>query len=189
MIFHTIMELGINTIKNLFFNDSLKHWHFEELLKSSKISRERVNFFIKKLLKDKFILKIKDIKKMPYYISNVKNLDFRFEKKMYGLKLIKESGLFEYISTSKNIKTAILFGSFSRGDFGKSSDIDLFIYGDSKDFDKARFELNLKREIQLFIYNNKIKMKKELDQNLIPNLVNGFNIKNEEYPFNVSINV
>jgi len=48
----------------------------------------------------------------------------------------------------------ILFGSFSRGDWNKSSDIDIFIYGTIDNFDKAHFESVLKHDIQLFHYTN-----------------------------------
>ena len=86
------------------------------------------------------------------------------------------------------IKSAFIFGSFSRGDFNKSSDIDLFIFGDDKDFDKARFESKLGKEIQLFSYDNVKKLRKELDKKVIVNIFKGFNIKENIEPFRVELN-
>ena len=177
----------IDRIKKLFFEETLKRWRFDEIVKETKISRERVNHFIKKLLKDGFVIRVKERKKMPYYIANRESQKFRFEKRLYGLRIIEDSGLFEHITTLKEVKTAILFGSFERGDFGKSSDVDLFIYGDSKDFNKKEFERKLKRDIQLFSYNNPEKIKKSLDPKLIHNMINGFSIKGNLEPFEVIV--
>lgn len=51
--------------------------------------------------------------------------------------LLEQSGLLRHIAENEGIKTAIVFGSFSRGDWNRSSDIDLFIYGDDNNFDKG----------------------------------------------------
>lgn len=172
-------------IKGLFFNESLRRWHFEDIRKETNISRERVNFFLKKLIKEKFILRIKPRGKMPYYIANTDFYHFRSEKRIHGLKMLEP--LFEHINSLKNIKTAILFGSFARGDWNKSSDIDLFIYGDVEDFEKGLLETKLKREIQLFNFKDSKRIKEELDERLIPNILKGFNIKESISPFEVSI--
>lgn len=175
-------------IKNLFFEDTLKRWHFDEMVNASKMSRERVNHYLKELLKEGFINRIKSKGRMPYYIVNRESEKFRAEKRFYGLGMLQESGMFEHINSIKGVKTAILFGSFSRGDFSRSSDIDIFIYGNSEQFDKARFELKIKREIQIFSYADINKMREELDPKLIPNIFKGFNIKESIEPFRVDIN-
>lgn len=175
-------------IKALFFNETLRRWHFEDIVRQSKISRERANHFLKELLKEKFIKKIKQKRKMPYYIADRDSSKFRSEKRLYGLKILEQTGLFEHINSLEDVKTAILFGSFARGDWNKSSDVDIFIYGNAKYFDKGKLETKIKREIQLFNYQNSRKMKKELDLKLIPNIIKGFNIKGSLEPFKVSVN-
>ena len=151
MIYHTNMEFLKEKIKALFFAETLRRKHFEDIVKESEVSRERINHFLKKLIKEKFILRIKPKGKMPYYIANRDFPKFRSEKRIYGLKLLEQIGLFDHINSLKDIKTAILFGSFSRGDWNKSSDIDLFIYGDVKYFEKGKLETKIKRE-KGFIY-------------------------------------
>tara|TARA_Y100000310_G_scaffold295459_1_gene326811 strand:- start:24793 stop:25329 length:537 start_codon:yes stop_codon:yes gene_type:complete len=173
-------------VKALFFNHTLKRWHFKTLLEESEISRERLNHFLKQLVKENFIKRIKPKGKMPYYLTNRETAKFRFEKRIYGLKLLE--GLFEHLNTCKGINTAILFGSFSRGDWSISSDIDIFIYGNDSEVEKSKFEDILGREIQLFTYENTKKMKKNLDPKVIHNIVKGFQITDSLEPFEVTIN-
>ena len=140
-------------IRALFFNETLKRWHFEEIVKETGMSRERVNHFLRGLLKEDFIKRIKPRGKMPYYLANRDSIKFRNEKRIYGLSIIEKSGLFEHLSRLKNIKTAILFGSYARGDWSKSSDIDIFIYGNDILLDEPRFFIILCR-FSIFLINN-----------------------------------
>jgi predicted nucleotidyltransferase len=107
------------------------------------------------------------------------------EKRIFGLQ--KLTGLFAHLNSCKDIKTAILFGSFARGDWGKSSDIDLFIYGKDDDFEVGKMELSLGREIQVFSFQEKGEVKRILDPNVVKNIAKGFNIKSNLYPIKVSI--
>jgi len=175
-------------IKAIFFNDTLKRWHFEAIVKETKMSRERANYFLKQLIKERFIKRVKPKGKMPYYLANRESPKFRTEKRFFGLNLIERSGLFEHLNSLKNVKTAILFGSFARGDWSKSSDIDLFLYGDDRYFAKGEFESKIKREIQLFSYKDPNRIKKILDPKLLLNIVKGFNIKESLEPFEIMIN-
>ena len=175
----------MDDLKELFFNESLRHWHFGELIKKSNLSRERVNYFLKILLKKKLVIRIKPRNKMPYYIASRDSLAFREQKRLWGLQ--KLSVLFEHINSLHEVKTAIVFGSFSRGDWSKSSDIDLFIYGNGKNFEKNTLENRLHREIQLFIFNSPREVKRGLDAALLSNIIKGFNIKGSLEPFEVVV--
>ena len=85
--------------------------------------------------------------------------------------LLEQSGLLRHIAENEGIKTAIVFGSFSRGDWNRSSDIDLFIYGDDNNFDKGEFEKRTSREIQLFSFKSAKEIKRQLDSStLLPNI-------------------
>lgn len=125
---------------------------------------------------------------MPHYIANRDSHKFRFEKKIFGLNLIEESGLLDHLNIIEGVKTAIIFGSFSRGDWNNSSDVDIFIYGKPEGFEKGKYEIKLKREIQLFVYDTPKKIKKYLDPKLIPNIAQGFYVKGNLAPFRVEIN-
>lgn len=177
----------MNPLKPLFYEQTLRHWHFEALVQESKLSRERVYFYLKGLLQQKFITRVKPRGKMPYYVANRESPSFRMEKRFFGLSILQNSGLFDHIYGDPKIKTAILFGSFARGDWGKSSDVDLFIYGDDADFEKGKLEMVLRRELQVFSFNEPRKIKEELNPALIPNITKGFNIKGNLEPFGVIV--
>jgi len=187
MIIHTNMAIGTNPIKPLFFQSPLQHWHFKDIIRESGLSRERVNFYLRELLKEQFILRKKPTRKQPYYLAKIQNSGFRMEKRLYGLSLLQESGLFEHLLSIQKIKTAILFGSFARGDWGKSSDIDLFVYGQDTNLDRGKFELKLHRELQVFSFKSVSEIKKKVSPALLFNIAKGFNIKGTLEPLEVSI--
>jgi predicted nucleotidyltransferase len=178
----------MKTIKELFFSQSMRRWHFEDLVRESKQSRERVNHYVKQLLKEKLILRTKPKAKMPYYEANRESQKFRMEKRLFGLELLEKAGLFEELGNQDEVKSAIVFGSFSRGDWNESSDVDLFVFGDISQFDKAKIESKLKKEVQLFCYNDIKNIKRELDPNLIPKIAQGFSVKGTLEPFEVRLN-
>ncbi len=175
-------------MKELFFKESLRRWHFENLRSESGLSRERVAHFLKILVKEGFITRIKLRGKMPFYVANRDNPKFRVEKKLYGLNMLEDAGLLDHLSSLKGIRTAIIFGSFARGDWNKSSDIDIFMFGNTEGFEKGLFEHKLKREIQLFSFERAEEVKKELDPKLLPNIVKGIYVKESLEPFEVVIN-
>ena len=173
-------------LKELFFNYSTKHWHFEELIKKSRLSRAQTNEWLKKLIKDKIIKKVKKKGKMPYYLSNYKSTRFNTQKKIYALRKFEKTGLLEHLASLKKSKTVTIFGSFARSDWHNESDIDLFIYGNADDFEQSYYEKILGREIQLFNYKDKKGLKK-LRPEVLSNIVAGIHIKGGIIPFKVII--
>lgn len=178
----------MDKLKALFFWNTLRHWHFEDLVAASGQSRERVHHYLLKLCKENVIQRIKPRGKMPYYRAKYETPKFCAEKRIFGLYQLEQSGLFEHLLSLENIKTAILFGSFSRGDWDKSSDVDLFIYGDNTNMEKSKFELKLGRELQVFSFSKPAEIKKQLEPALLRNIAKGFNIKGNLEPFEVIIN-
>lgn len=174
-------------IKYLFFEGSAGPWHFENIVKRAKLSRERAHYYLKELVKESHIRRVKPKGEMPYYIAIYDSEKFKNEKRICGLTMLQKSGLFAHICENKEIKSAILFGSFASGYWHKDSDIDLFIYGKADNFEKGKYELILGREIQVFCYDDKDKMKKELSPGLLPNIASGFKIKGNLEPFLVNV--
>lgn len=177
----------MNPLKSLFFQETLRHWHFDALLQESKVSRERVHFYLKLLLRENFITRVKPRGKRPYYLAKREEPGFRSEKRLYGLMVLNQSGLFEQLSRDPKIKTAILFGSFARGDWSTSSDVDLFVYGQDQNFDQSTVEKKLGRTVQLFSFQDTQTMKEALAPAVIPNIIKGFNIKGTVEPFEVQL--
>lgn len=163
-----------NKIVELFFNEGTKHWHFKDIVKNAKISEDRANYWLKKLVKEKIILHNKTKNKMPYFIANFESSEYKNKKKLYALTKLNETGLINYLESLK-AKTIVLFGSFSRADWYSNSDIDLLILGTDQ-IKKTEFENKLKREIEIHSFKNKKELKK-IKTGLLHNVINGYFIK------------
>ena len=163
------------TVLEIFFN-SPKHWHFEELLKQSKMSRGRLNHWLTKFTKEGIIKRVKEKGKMPYYISDFYHPAYRNRKKLYITNLFYKTGFLNHLQTLPKAKTVIIFGSMARADWYKESDIDLFIFGEDDELEQGKYELKLHREIQVFTAKNKDDLKK-FGPGLLTNIAEGYFIK------------
>ena len=163
-------------VLELFFNEGSKQWHFEEIVKKSKLSRDKANKWLTKFTKEKIIKKIKKKGKMPYYVSEFSNAEYKNSKRIYALNKLHATGFLNHLMSLKNAKTVILFGSFARADWYQDSDIDIFIYGNDDGFNKYEYEHKLKREIHVFTAENTTELK-ELGESLMQNIIQGNRIK------------
>ncbi len=174
-------------VLELFFNFPSKHWHFTELKKEIDLVESKLDKWLKKFQKEKIIKRIKEKGKMPYYISNYENSKYKIKKKIFALTRLYESGLWNHLGSLKKARTVMLFGSFSRSDWYKNSDIDIFIYGDPDGLKVVDYELKLHRDIQLFICQNKQELAK-LGTGLIRNIIKGNLIKGDLDFIKIDIN-
>ena len=163
-------------VLELFFNESSRRWHFEQVLKKANVSRSNAVKWLAKLIREGIILRIKTESKMPHYIGNVNNPAYQNRKKVYALVKLYQSGFLDHLVALPDTKVIILFGSFARWDWYKESDIDLFIYGKDDMLDIATYETALKREIQVFTVKNEQELH-EFNPRLLKNIINGYRIK------------
>ncbi|MFH1053820.1 MAG: nucleotidyltransferase domain-containing protein [Candidatus Woesearchaeota archaeon] len=170
------MESKEQNVMELFFENPTREWHFEEIVKEAGIARSKADAWLKKFIKNRLIKRIKQRGSMPYYISNYESLEYKNNKKIFTLAKLHESGLLNHLGSLQKAKTIIIFGSFSRSDWYKNSDIDIFIYGSPYGLKIAYYELKLHRDIQLFICKNKEELSK-LGEGLIRNIIKGNLIK------------
>lgn len=176
-----------NNILELFFNESSKHWHFEDIVRTSKVSRDKTNKWLIRFKKEGLIKKIKKRGRMSYYIADFENSAYKNKKRIFALNRLYQSNLLNHLYSLKKAKTVIIFGSFSRSDWYTGSDIDIFIYGDPEGLKIVDYELKLHRNIQLFICQNKEELTK-LGPGLIRNIIKGNLIKGDINFITVSIN-
>lgn len=172
------MKSKENDMLELFFDNPTKEWHFEEILKEAKIARSKATGWLKQFIKEGIIHRIKEKGKMPYYMSDHNSAGYQNKKRIFALNRLYESGLLNHLAGLKKAKAVILFGSFSRWDWYKGSDIDIFIYGSPQGLSIAKYELVLHRDIQLFICENKKDLKK-LGSGLVKNIVKGNLLKGD----------
>ncbi|MFH1182225.1 MAG: nucleotidyltransferase domain-containing protein [Candidatus Woesearchaeota archaeon] len=164
-------------IVELFFNEPSRYWHFKDIVKEAKISENRANYWLKELLKEKIIIHHKENGKMPYYTANFDYANYKTKKKLYALEKFYEVGFLKHLE-SLDAQTIVIFGSFSRADWHSKSDIDLFIIGSDEELGKGKYERILNREIQLFTFKNQKEIR-DINPNLIRNVINGYFIKGE----------
>jgi predicted nucleotidyltransferase len=170
------MESKEEKVLRLFFENPTKEWHFEEIVKESNIARSKADGWLKLFVRDNMIRRVKKKGEMPYYISNYDSSEYKNKKRLFALNELYKSGLLNHLDSLEKAKTVIIFGSFSRSDWYKDSDIDIFIYGDPEGLKIADYELKLHKDIQLFICQNKEELAK-LGEGLIRNIIKGNIIK------------
>lgn len=163
-----------NNVLELFFNEGTKHWHFKEIVKKSKISEDRANYWLKQFIKEKLIIHIKPKGKMPYFIANFEHPNYKNKKKLFALNRLYDVGFLSYLQSLEKAKVIVIFGSFSRSDWYSDSDIDVFILGDPKEMKYGTRLLG--REVEVHLFKNKEEIK-QIRSGLIKNVINGYFIK------------
>jgi len=174
----TIMGLPSKEEKvlELFFSESSKHWHFEEIVKKTKMSRDKVNKWLNKFREENIIKKVRHKGKMPYYIGYFDNPSYKNKKRIYTLNKFYKTGFLNHLMSLPKAKTVVIFGSFARADWYTDSDIDVFIYGNDDELEKGKYERILKKEIQVFTVKNKNDLEK-FAQGVLSNILTGYVIK------------
>jgi len=165
-----------NRIMELFFNSSMKQWHFDEIVRKSKMSRSIVLKWLNKLQDEGIIKREKEKGKMPYFISNFENPNYRNKKRLYALNRLYETGLLSHLTALRKAKAVVLFGSFARADWYEDSDIDIFIYGEDEGFNPYLYQSKLRRNIQSFVAKDDKDIKKFTHQ-FMHNLTQGYVVK------------
>ncbi|MBI2662164.1 nucleotidyltransferase domain-containing protein [Candidatus Woesearchaeota archaeon] len=163
-------------MEELFYNYPTKHWHFEELLQEAGLSRAQTNVWLKKLIINNLVIRLKQKGKMPYYIANYQHPHYQNSKRLYAWERLHESGLLDYLVSLDKAEVIILFGSFSRWDWYDNSDVDIFVYGNIDKVYVGKFMPKLKREIQIFSGKDRQDLK-QIGSALLKNIIKGITIK------------
>ncbi|MDO8481339.1 MAG: nucleotidyltransferase domain-containing protein [Nanoarchaeota archaeon] len=168
-------------VLELFLNEPAKHWHFCEIAKAAKISEPGANKWLKKLLAEKMIQRVKPRGAMPYFIANFRHGHYRSRKKIYALQKIYDSGLLEKLQSLENAKAVVIFGSFARSDWNTQSDVDIFVLGDPEDIRFGMLWAGLgargkPRELSVHSYLS-LKDVRNIHSGLMKNVVNGYFVK------------
>jgi hypothetical protein len=165
-----------SVLKLILESSPWRQWHFEEIIKETKVSRSVASKWLKIYCNQGLLKRIKEPGSFPYFTAGKNNPFYEAKKRIYALEHLYESGLIAYLAACDSVQTAVIFGSMHRGDWYKNSDVDLFILGDLGDFDKAGFERKLGRSIEI----HQIESPKELrtiTSTLLQNLINGYFVK------------
>ncbi len=102
------------------------------------------------------------------YISSM-NEKFKFYKRNDILLKLYESGLIKFLEDSFVPDSIVLFGSASRGEDVEHGDIDLLVVAKERNLDLRKFEIEIKRKINLH-FEEKIS---DIPKELLNNVING----------------
>ncbi|MBI4015270.1 MAG: nucleotidyltransferase domain-containing protein [Candidatus Aenigmarchaeota archaeon] len=162
-------------ILRVFFNDpnpAGTGFQLRQIGRIVKITPKSVAKYLNELANEGLIIKSEhSIYKYPVYWPNRSSTDFLFLKKMDNILSIKESGLIDFLDRNCMPDAIVLFGSFSRGEDVKESDIDLFMVAKEKQLDIAKFEKYLDKQINIIWEENFNRLSKELRNNIINGIV------------------
>lgn len=148
-----------------FFEDCYREISVREYSRMIKISPPSASVLLKSL-EDEGLLKKREDKGYLLFRTNRESQIMKELSRIYWKIRLNE--LIDYLS--EKCQTAVLFGSLSKLEAKKESDIDLTVISNNKSIDLLKFEKVLGRKIQLFIFKKINEMPKELRENVI----NGF---------------
>lgn len=167
-----------NVLALILGNSPFKEWHFREVVKEAKVTKAVANKWLKKYVKDGLLRYAKQKGRFPYFTVGSNNNVYSSLKRIYVLEQFHKCGLIPKLLSLKDAQTVIIFGSMARGDWYKSSDIDIFVLGDITDFDKNIYQSRLHRNLELHIFQDKKDISK-VKTGLIKNIINGYVIKGQ----------
>ena len=154
-----------------FFNDCYRRINVREYARIRKISPPTASTLLESLKQEGLLNKEED-KGYNYYFANKESRIFIDLSKTYWHQKLKQAKLIEYFEKELISPLIILFGSLSKAEVNKNSDIDIAIFTNTKkDLKLVKFEKKLKRKIQIFIFKNEKEVK---NKDLLKNLHNGF---------------
>ena len=157
-------------IKEFFLLNPNFRLRVREIERELNLSLPSVIVSVKQLVEDE-LLQIVKIGNVVFYQANRSNEKYVFEKKLFNLRLLKNSGLIEYLKYNYSNPTIVLFGSFMKGEDIEISDIDIFIEtSDKKELNLEKYEIFLKRKIQTFKSKNFLSI---TNKDLANNIANG----------------
>lgn len=158
-------------ILRLFFEDPLPKgigFQLREISRKIKLAPTSVKRYLAELEKNGLIVKKKHrIYGYPVYYANRDDENFKFLKRLDTLMRIKESGLLDYLSDECMPDVVILFGSASKGEDLKDSDLDIFLQCGKTKLSLKKYEKELSRKINPFFATNFNKLSKELKNNIV----------------------
>jgi len=153
----------INNLKP-FFEDCYRRISVREYSKIINISPPTASKILNKYHKSG-LLNLEEDRNYLFFHSNQKSKTFINLSRMYWTSQLQD--LIRFLNKNLLSPTIVLFGSLSKGEAKKDSDIDLAIFSNEKKINLSKFEKKLKRKIQIHWFKSLGEIKKELANNII----------------------
>ena len=165
----------MDKISELFFKEPEREFHVRELAKLLKRSPTTISKYLKEYGSKKILISKRKLNHLLFK-ADTESVKFKQLKLNYNLNVLHESGLIEYLVEAFNQPEAIvLFGSFSKAEDNKNSDVDILIISSKKQEPNVeKFEKKLNHKIQLFIHSKtELEKIKKKNKELFNNWING----------------
>lgn len=159
-----------------FFKDNYRRINVREYARIRKLTPPTASKLLSELEKERMLKKEVDRNYIFYRANRESKLFVRFFA-AYWLFELEEAGLIAYLESALIAPTIILFGSFSKAEINKNSDIDLAAFTRSeKTVHIDAFEKKLKRKIHIFTFKDRNRVK---NPELLNNILAGVMIVGE----------
>lgn len=154
-----------------FFKDNYRRIGVREYSRLKNISAPTASKILKNMVREG-LLKREEERNYLFYSADRENEVFVSISRVFWFIELEKSGLLGFLEKEFSDPLVILFGSFSKAEVRKDSDIDIAIFSAShKKLDLSIFEKKLKRKIHLFTFKSANEVK---SPELLGNLQNGF---------------
>ncbi len=159
----------------IFLDNPQQEFHIREISRMVHKSPTTISTKLNALRKEGLLLSEKKLNHILYR-ANIVNLLYQDQKLFYNIRLLRKSGLLEFLEKFYNHPaTIILFGSFRKAENTLSSDIDICIITAKKEKPNLDlFNRKLHHKIQLFLYSQEeFKSLQSKNPELLNNFING----------------
>jgi predicted nucleotidyltransferase len=154
---------NINNQLGVFFEDCYREYGVREYARLVNISPPSASKILKQFEKEGILLSRGDRGHLLFRLNKDSNIMKCLSRVYWEMKL---DLLIAYLERYFP-KAIILFGSLSKLEAKKNSDIDLLFLGPKKEVNLSKFEKSLNRNIQIFFYNSLDNINNELRTNII----------------------
>lgn len=168
------IETGKQKVAEVLYRYPDKEFSLSDLAKEANVRKSNIGPILEEFNGWGFI-EITKLAKIWRIKANQRNWAFVKHKIIFNLGLIYQSNVVEFlVEHFHNPKAVILFGSFRKGEDINSSDIDIAIEVEEKDYkvmglrELASFENFLGKKIQIHLFN-----RETVDINVFNNIANG----------------
>jgi len=171
ILLHMLQKDNRYKILRLFFEDPVPEgigFQLREISRKVDVAPPSVKKYLIELEKESLIQKQQHrIHNYPIYYANRDNKYFKFLKRLDTIIKIEESKILDFLSDECMPDVIILFGSASKGEDIKSSDLDIFIQSNKTKINTKKYEKHLNRKINLFFNKNFNRLSAELKNNIL----------------------
>jgi len=169
------MDIKSN-ILTLFIKEPEREFHVREIARTLHKSPTTVSKYLKQYEKNKLLKSERKLNHLIFKASGSE--EFKQIKLEHNLRIIRDSGLIDFLIQEYSPEAIILFGSFAKAENTSKSDIDLLIVSSKKkNPELSRFENKLNHNIQAFTHSrDEIKKMSKSNKELLNNWINGIKI-------------